>query len=104
MNLSNPRQEAVIEDWPIGRKRCTATFVVEDGGKKGQRVARTTTGKPKRTTYYQRVMIVDGDDGRTYVIARTMHNQMVVIPGTLKTTEYFYEGTPEHAMIKELLG
>jgi hypothetical protein len=104
MNLSNPREKAVIEDWPIGRKRCTATFQVEDGGKKGQRVARTTTGKPKRTTYYQKVMIVDGDDGRTYIIARTEHNQAVVIPGTLKTTEYFYEGSPEYDMIRALLG
>jgi hypothetical protein len=49
-------------------------------------------------------MIVDGDDGRTYIIARTEHNQAVVIPGTLKTTEYFYEGSPEYDMIRALLG
>ena len=28
-NYSNPRLEAVIDNWPIGAKRTTATFRIE---------------------------------------------------------------------------
>lgn len=67
MNYSNPRHEATIEDWPSGRKRVTARFYTETN-KRGQRVCRVTTGKPKKSTYSDRTAIVNGDDGRTYVL------------------------------------
>ena len=77
--FSNPRTEAMIDNWPIGRQRCRCHFVVETGGKGrkgGQRVARTTenktrTGwnKPKRTTYAQQFVIVGGDDGKTWLLS-----------------------------------
>lgn len=66
--LSNPRTHAVIENWPSGANRVTATFTVEKN-KRGERIARTTTGKPKVTTYHDKMAIVDGEDGRTYLIA-----------------------------------
>ena len=70
---SNPRMHAVIENWPHGNKRTTATFAIE-GGPGRQRGTRFTidpkTGKPsatKKLTYARLARIVDGDDGKTYI-------------------------------------
>src|SRR6516225_4781251 len=62
---SNPRMRA---NWPDGGKRVTATFKIETVKGKGQRAVRTTTGKPKKLTYAYRMRIVDGSDGRTYIV------------------------------------
>jgi hypothetical protein len=73
-NYSNPRLEAVIEDWPSGAHRTRATFSIETVPGKGQRAVRVTvdpkTGRPsapKKLTYASAARIVDGDDGRTYI-------------------------------------
>jgi hypothetical protein len=100
IKLSNSRQEATIQDWPMGRKRLTAVFTVQSpdkgAGRGKQRVARQLGSyKPKYTTYYLRTRIVDGDDGRTYIAAYTEYNQAVLIPGTLKSVEYYYPKSPE---------
>jgi hypothetical protein len=70
----NPRMEAVIDNWPYGRDRTTATFKVERHATRGERGTRFTvdpkTGRPgatKTLTYSALVRIVDGDDGRTYI-------------------------------------
>lgn len=76
--FSNPRKSAVIENWPSGSKRVTAVFEVESN-KKGERVLRTTTGKPKMTTYNRSMAIVDGDDGKTYILGLATHFNMVTI-------------------------
>ena len=69
VKFSNPRKLAEIADYPLGGdKRGKCVFEVEDGGKKGQRCKRTTTGKPKVDTYATAVVIVDGDNGQTYVL------------------------------------
>jgi hypothetical protein len=69
MNFSNPRLNATFTDWPLGsNKRGNCTFTVHDEGKKGQRVSRTTVGKPKFTTYGTKMCIVDGDNGKTYIL------------------------------------
>ena len=66
--VSNPRNEDQIADWPIGRqKRATAVFLTTTN-KRGQRLERVTTGKPKCSTYYKAIRLVDGSDGRTYFI------------------------------------
>ena len=72
---SNPRMHAVVENWPSGTHRTTATFNVETHATRGQRGTRFTlnpkTGKPSATkvlTYAGQVRIVDGDDGKTYLI------------------------------------
>ncbi len=75
MTYSNPRTEAIFTDWPFGRSlRCQCTFKVESTPR-GERVSRTTidprngrVSAPKRTTYGRRMRIVDGDDGRTYIL------------------------------------
>jgi hypothetical protein len=67
--LSNFRREDSIENWPIGRdKRATAIFAHE-ATKRGQRILRTTTGKPKATTYYKAICLADGSDGKTHLVS-----------------------------------
>lgn len=67
--FTNPRLEAVIEDYPLGgNKRGRCTFRVEHNPKKGYRFVKQTFGKPKADTYGGKAAIVDGNDGRTYLI------------------------------------
>ncbi len=69
LTFTNPRIKAEFTDWPLGgNKRGMCKFVVENGGKKGFRISRTTTGKPKCSTYAGRSAIVDGSNGRTYLL------------------------------------
>lgn len=72
---SNPRLEAVYDDWPSGRHRTTAIFTIERDPRRGERGTRRTlhpeTGRPsapKLLTYGDKARIVDGDDGRTYIL------------------------------------
>lgn len=67
ITFTNPRLRAEFSDWPSGAKRVNCVFAVEQG-KRGYRVTRTTTGKPKTNTYGGRAAIVDGSDGRTYIL------------------------------------
>lgn len=69
MKFTNPRIHATFTNWPLGgNRRGVCVFHVEHNVKKGFRFTRTTTGKPKLKTYGGRAAIVDGDDGRTYLI------------------------------------
>ena len=70
---------AMIEDYPLGgSKRGQCTFSVERS--KGKvRAVRTTTGKPKLDTYCSKLVFVDGDDGRTYIIKGGNHTEMIVV-------------------------
>lgn len=69
MNFHNPRLRAEIPDWPMGgSRRATCTFAVEHKPGKGWRFTKQTTGKPKTTTYAGKGCIVDGDDGKTYLL------------------------------------
>ena len=74
MQYSNPRLVASFPDWPSGAHRVACIFKIEHTPKRGYRVHRTTQNKrgewckPKVTTYGGRAVIVDGDDGRTYIV------------------------------------
>jgi hypothetical protein len=68
ITYNNPRMRAVVPNWPDDGKRVTATFEIEIVEGRGQRAVRTTTGKPKKLTYAKRMRIVDGSDGRTYIL------------------------------------
>jgi hypothetical protein len=75
LEYSNPRQECTITDWPYGQYRTTARFFIERDAKKGERGVRTTvdpkTGRvsqPKTLTYAAQACIVDGSDGKTYIL------------------------------------
>lgn len=92
-NYSNPRLEAVIENWPIGSKRTTASFQIEKTNR-GERARRFTidpkTGRPsaaKVLTYAVKARIVDGDDGRTYIIERSVYRFISVMRGDMKFQE-----------------
>ena len=66
--LSNFRKSDSIENWPIGRQqRATAVFTHE-ANKRGQRILRTTTGKPKASNYYTLICLADGSDGKTHLV------------------------------------
>ena len=99
--LSNFRRGDVIEDWPLGGgKRGNCCFTHESNNR-GQRMARTTTGKPKRSVYYKMVCLVDGTDDKTHFIGLTpsgthlavmscdmKHSDFAVFPGDPNFDEY----------------
>ncbi len=73
MEYTNPRKEVTFNDWPYGNKRVMCSFYVEyKGGKeRAVRVTQNPKGghnKPKKLTYASRVLIVDGDDSKTYIL------------------------------------
>ncbi len=69
LTFSNPRRKATFTDWPLSfSKRGECTFEVHSTVKKGERVSRTTTGKPKFTTYASKAAMVDGSNGKTYLL------------------------------------
>jgi len=72
LKFSNPRSVAEFDDWPSGKDRVKCKFWVEHT-KRGYRVARQTQKngewcKPKTTTFSGIAAIVDGSDGRTYIL------------------------------------
>lgn len=69
ISYSNPRMKAVIENWPMGgSRRGVCTFAIEVTPKKGERATRVTHGAAKKLTYARISRIVDGSDGRTYIL------------------------------------
>lgn len=100
---SNPRMRAVIENWPMGRdKRATATFEIERSNR-GERAVRTTTGKPKALTYALMSRIVDGDDGRTYIL-RFVGSHISVMRGDMQFShESIFPDDPRYADLMILL-
>jgi hypothetical protein len=102
---SNPRMEATlatwtristIPNWTRVRPNLGAVHLaVETVEGKGQRATRYTLGdwpdaKPsatKRDTYNLRTRIVDGDDGKTYIIGMTMYGFVNVTRSDLKTQQ-----------------
>ena len=74
MNYSNPRLHAEFPDWPLGGlRRGLCVFDVQHVPGKGYRFSRVTTGKPKFDTYGGKAAIVDGDDGRTYLLQANIY-------------------------------
>ena len=103
MNYRNPRRKAVIENWPNGGHRVTATFEIESDPKRGERAVRTTTGAPKKLTYAVKVRIVDGDDGRTYIAELTAYRHISIMRGDMKyQAETIHPDNPRYPAILEL--
>ena len=94
LNYTNPRKSVLIEDWPYGNKRVRCMFEVE--AKKGkERAVRTTENpkngqwnKPKTLTYARKVLFVDGDDGKTYILNQVGHSISVMQSNMKYTQEY----------------
>ena len=94
---SNPRLRAVIENWPHGKQRVTATFYIEYVIGKGERAVRVTTGAPKKLTYARKARIVDGDDGRTYIAELTAYRHITIMHGNMKYShESVFENDPRY--------
>ena len=108
--MSNPRTSVTIDDWPIGRQRCRARFWIERKAGKGERACRITenktrTGwnKPKRATYARRCAIVDGDDGRTYILSSGL-GSVLVMQGDMKfSAGYVYPEDSQYDGLRLLL-
>lgn len=99
---SNPRMTAVIEDWPSGSKRVTATFSIEANAR-GERAVRVTTGKPVALTYALKARIVDGDDGRTYIAELTRYGFVSIMRGDMKIQEEsIHPDNPRFAEVRAL--
>jgi len=102
ITYSNPRTKAIIEDWPIGcGKRGTAIFKIEQN-RKGQRCTRETEkrnglwGKPKLGTYNDVTRIVDGDDGKTYIMSHHRgYRQISVMQGNMKFSQESFHNADE---------
>lgn len=109
-NYSNPRMEAVIEDWPSGQHRTTATFQIEQHPKRGERATRITlnpkTGKPnapKALTYAVKARIVDGDDGRTYIAELTNYGFVKIMRGDMQYQhETIFRENPRYDAVRAL--
>ena len=100
---SNPRTQAVIENWPSGKQTVTARFSVESHPKRGERVIRVTTGRPKALTYALKVRIVDGDDGRTYIAHLTHFGGISIMRGTMDFQhEIVFPGDARHTELMAL--
>jgi hypothetical protein len=85
---SNPRLRATVENWPLGRhKRGTAVFWIQTDIRRGQRACRITTGAVKKLAYARKVRIVDGDDGRIYIIMLTKPGFIVVDRSDMRFSE-----------------
>lgn len=104
--FSNPRKSAIIDGWPSGRMRVQAKFEVERHPTKGERVSRVTQTKdlqgwnaPHRTTYAEKFFIVDGDDGKTYMLSTVSWAGAVIIwSSDMKhIVEYVYKGDGRYA-------
>lgn len=106
---SNPRLEAEIDNWPTGSYRTKAIFKIEQTAR-GERGTRVTfhpiTGKPaapKKLTYARKARIVDGDDGRTYIIELTSFGFISVRKGDMKFEhESIFEENPKYAEVRKL--
>ena len=102
-NYSNPRMSATIENWPSGSRRVTANFAIRRDPKRGERAERVTTGATKTLTYARKMRIVDGDDGKVYIIALTDYGHVTVKSGVMKFDhETIFERDPRYAEVRAL--
>lgn len=101
-NYSNPRMKKVVENWPSGGQRVTATFEIECTPR-GERAMRTTTGKPVTVTYAQQMRIVEGDDGRTYIARWHGAGMVSILRGDMKYQhEVAHRGDPRFDELMKL--
>ena len=87
ITFSNPRLHAEFNDWPSGSRRVKCTFHVEHHSKHGWRVTRQTEHYAlKKTAYGGKPAIVDGSDGRTYLLQiADMYNFITIYSSDLRS-------------------
>lgn len=108
LEFSNPRLKAEFSDWPSGRDRVKCEFFVEDNGKKGVRVGRRTQKngvwcKTKYDTYCKKAVIVDGNDGKTYLLILTNINSITVAYSDFMHKVSYSDGNDEYKKLLNLI-
>lgn len=126
ITFTNPRHLAEFDDWPSGRDRVKCKFYIEHDAKRGWRVCRQTTDKhgkwckPKTKTFSGMACIVDGSNGKTYIlqlaqaygfVTVSRHDFMDADPKELdrdqgrigSNTASFHKEDPEHAALVALI-
>jgi hypothetical protein len=88
IKLSNFRRSATIEVWPLGGGKRGRCVFQHEANKRGQRILRTTTGAPKATTYYQRIALADGDDGRIHIVGFSEYGMLCVMASDMRHGEF----------------
>lgn len=104
--LSNFRLSDEIPDWPLGGGRRGVCVFSREANKKGQRILRTTTGKPKASRYYPMICLADGSDGRTHLVGLTDYGFVAIMSSDMQHSEYsvFMDSDTDRyvALVKEL--
>lgn len=113
VTFSNPRLAADFDDWPLGgNKRGPCSFYLEHSEKRGWRFIRVTFGKPKTATFGGRGAIVDGSNGRTYLIQQSRHNSTISIfrsdfmtppESEIGQASYVIETDPQYRTLLDLI-
>jgi hypothetical protein len=109
MHYHHPQMTLTVKDWPYGRDvRTTATFVIETHPTRGQRGTRTTidpktgrTSQPKTLTYAQQARIVEGDDGRTYILEQTGTHLSVMQSNMQYQHEAIFPGDARYEALRQ---
>jgi len=102
--LTNFRLSDEIPNWPLGsNKRGVARFEHE-ANKRGQRISRTTTGKPKFSRYFDLIALADGSDGKTHMIGAGQYGGLCVMACDMQYTDfYLYSGDENYTEYLEAL-
>lgn len=103
--LSNFRSGEVIADWPLGSgKRGNCCFTREIN-KRGHRISRTTTGKPKFSIYYVHACIADGSDDRIHIVGLSPYSESLsVMSSDMKHSDFcLFPGDENYDNYVELL-
>ena len=101
MKFSNPRLTATFAEWPSSKNGCV--FTIESKPGKGVRCGRTTTGATKYSNYGQKMAIVDGDDGKTYILQYNFANFITVFRYDFKSEAAFFQHDAEYNEIMDLI-
>jgi hypothetical protein len=111
LTFTNARLEASFDDWPSGANRVQCRFYVEHNEKRGYRVCRMTTDKagnwckPKERTYGGPCAIVDGSDGKTYIlqIAKLYGFVSIIRHDFMDACDAVFDRDPRHAELIQII-
>lgn len=104
VELSNFRLSASFPDWPLGgSRRGLCTFTHERNKRGQQRILRTTTGKPKASTYYPMICVADGSDGRVHLVALTDYGFIYVRSSDMQHAERTVHADAEPELYAQLV-
>lgn len=103
VEFSNPRRLAVFHDWPTPQGPTQRDFgILTDDAGRERGITWTTGHKPRLTAgWFDQVRIVDGSNGRTYVVCFSSF-RIVIYRGNLKPECLIVEAEPIGVRFYEL--